>query len=42
MAYVEYQNPDKLISNDYTYKKIKSYLSDDFLNMIKDEYLNEY
>ncbi len=42
MAYVEYQAPDKLISNDYTYKKIKSYLSIDFLNMIKDEYLNEY
>lgn len=42
MAYVEYQNPDKLISNDYTYKKIRSYLSDDFLNMIRDEYLNEY
>lgn len=42
MAYVEYQNPDKLISNDYTYKKIISYLSEDFLNMIKDEYLNEY
>ena len=42
MAYVEYQNPDKLISNHYTYEKIKSYLSMDFLNMIKDEYLNEY
>lgn len=42
MAYVEYQNPDKLISNDYTYDKIKSYLSMDFLNMIKDDYLNEY
>ncbi len=42
MAYVEYQNPDKLISNNYTYEKIKSYLSMDFLNMIKDEYLNEY
>lgn len=42
MAYVAYQNPNKLISNDYTYKKIQSYLSEDFLNMIKDEYLNEY
>jgi len=42
MAYVEYQNPHKLISNDYTYKKIKSYLSRDFLNMLKEEYLNEY
>ena len=42
MAYVQYQNPDKLISNDYTYEKIKSYLSSDFLNLIKEEYLNEY
>ncbi|NLK42807.1 MAG: aminoglycoside phosphotransferase family protein [Tissierellia bacterium] len=42
MAYVEYQNPEKLISNDYTYKKIKAYLSKEFLNMLKDEYLNEY
>jgi 2-phospho-L-lactate guanylyltransferase len=42
MAYVEYQNPDKLISNTYTYEKIKSYLSKEFLNMIKEEYLNEY
>lgn len=42
MAYVEYQDPNKLISNDYTYQKIKSYLSKDFLNMIKEEYLNEY
>lgn len=42
MAYVEYQNPDKLISNDYTYKKIKSYLSREFLDMIKEEYLNGY
>lgn len=42
MAYAEYQNPDKLISNDYTYQKIKSYLSGEFLNMIKEEYLNGY
>ncbi len=42
MAYVEYQDPDKLISNDYTYRKIKTYLSWEFLNRIKEEYLNEY
>lgn len=42
MAYVEYQNPDKLILNKYTYKKIKKYLSKEFLNMIEREYLNEY
>ena len=42
MAYVEYQEPNKLISNDSTYKKIKSYLSKEFLSMIKEEYLNDY
>ena len=42
MAYAEYQNPDKLISNDYTYQKIKSYLSKEFLKTTKEEYLNEY
>lgn len=42
MAYVEYQNPNKIISNEYTYQKIKSYLSTEFLDMIKREYLNEY
>lgn len=42
MAYVEYQNPDRPILNDYTYGKIKSYLSKDFLNMIKEEYLDGY
>lgn len=42
MAYVEYQNPNKIISNEYTYQKIKSYLSIEFLDMIKREYLNEY
>jgi fructosamine-3-kinase len=39
MAYVEYQDPNKLISNDFTYKKIKAYLSEDFLNLIEDRYL---
>ena len=42
MAYVQYQNPDKLIFNEFTYSKIKSYLSIEFLNFIRDEYLNEY
>ena len=42
MAYVEYQNPNKLISNDFTYQKIKDYLSMDFLCRMKEEYLNEY
>ncbi len=42
MAYAEYQNPEKLISNPYTYKKISSYLSEEFLDMLRDDYLNEY
>lgn len=42
MAYAEYQNPNKIISNEYTYEKIKSYLSTEFLDMIKKEYINEY
>lgn len=42
MAYVEYQDPNKLISNEYTYSKIRSYLSMEFLSKIEDEYLNEY
>lgn len=42
MAYVEYQNPNRPILNTYTYEKIKSYLSEEFLNMIKGDYLNDY
>lgn len=42
MAYAEYQNPDKLIANEYTYEKIKSYLSIEFLDMIKRDYLYGY
>lgn len=42
MAYAEYQNPHKLIANDYTYQKIKAYLSGDFLHMLEEEYFSEY
>lgn len=42
MAYVAYQDPDKLITNEYTYEKMKTYLSKAFLDQIRDEYLNEY
>ena len=42
MAYVEYQGPDRLIFNEFTFEKIKAYLSKDFLDFIKDEYLYEY
>ncbi|HZH92549.1 MAG TPA: aminoglycoside phosphotransferase family protein [Tissierellaceae bacterium] len=41
MAYSLYQDPDKLITNDYTYRKIKTYLSEDFLDMIRKEYLGD-
>lgn len=42
MAYAEYQNPDKLIVNEYTYEKIKAYLSTPFLDTIKRDYLYGY
>lgn len=42
MAYVAYQNPNKIIVNEYTYAKIKSYLSEEFLDMIKKEYFYVY
>ncbi|QRN84779.1 aminoglycoside phosphotransferase family protein [Clostridia bacterium] len=42
MAYVAYQDPNKIIVNEYTYAKIKSYLSEEFLDMIKKEYFYEY
>lgn len=42
MAYVDYQNPDKLLMNQHTLEKIKTYLSIDFLDMIRDRYLHEY
>src|SRR5690554_1631922 len=41
MAYSLYQDPDKLITNEYTYRKIKTYLSEDFLDMIRKEYLGD-
>ncbi|SUY46574.1 aminoglycoside phosphotransferase [Clostridium putrefaciens] len=38
MAFIEYQNPDKLIRNEFTYNKIKKYLEIDFLNNIMKSY----
>ncbi|MBQ6439457.1 MAG: aminoglycoside phosphotransferase family protein [Mogibacterium sp.] len=35
MAWVEYQNPDKLIANESTRKKLDDYLSDSFLRDIE-------
>ncbi|MEG1971656.1 MAG: aminoglycoside phosphotransferase, partial [Oscillospiraceae bacterium] len=38
MAWVEYQNPKKLIRNQFTYQKIQSYLSEEFLMAIENQY----
>lgn len=38
MAYIEYQDPNKVIKNEFTYEKIKSYLEIEFLDLIKKEY----
>ncbi|MDR0879217.1 MAG: phosphotransferase [Clostridioides sp.] len=38
MAWVEYQSPDKLIRNEDTYRKIKSYLEEDFLISIERDF----
>lgn len=38
MAWVEYKNPDKLIRNEFTAKKLDDYLSEEFLNMIESRY----
>jgi aminoglycoside phosphotransferase (APT) family kinase protein len=38
MAWVEYQQPDKLIFNESTFHKLTAYLSDEFLGEIENEY----
>lgn len=35
MAWVQYQQPDKLIFNESTYRKLEAYLSDEFLDAMK-------
>ncbi len=39
MAFVEYESNDRVIKNEFTYNKIKNYLSIEFLEMIK-KYFN--
>ena len=34
MAWVQYQQPDKLIFNESTYRKLEAYLSDEFLDAL--------
>jgi len=41
MAWVEYQSPSRLLKDDYTFEKIKQYLSPAFLSRIRKEYLCE-
>jgi thiamine kinase-like enzyme len=41
MAWVEYKDPNKLIKNESTEKKLDEYLSDEFLDMIEKRYYNK-
>lgn len=38
MAWIEYQQPDKVVKNEFTYEKIKSYLEYSFLDNIEKNY----
>lgn len=35
MAWIQYQDPDKIIFNESTYKKLEAYLSDEFLDRLE-------
>ena len=39
MAWVEYQNPDRLIRNEDTFKKLGQYINEEFLCMIDNKWL---
>jgi thiamine kinase-like enzyme len=39
MAWVQYQEPDKLIFNESTFQKLEAYLSDEFLGAIEENLL---
>lgn len=41
MAWVQYQQPDKLIFNESTYKKLEAYLSHEFLEMLSKNYFGQ-
>ena len=38
MAWVQYQQPGRLIRNEDTFRKMEAYLSGDFLDMIRRRY----
>lgn len=39
MAWVEYQQPDRVLKNESTWKKLNQYLSDEYLTKIETEFL---
>ena len=39
MAWVEYNQPDRAIKNDFTFQKISAYIRDDFMNYIDKNFL---
>ena len=41
MAYVEYQSPDRALKDAFTFEKIKSYLTTEFLEQIRRDYFDE-
>ena len=41
MAWIQYQNPDKLLYNTSTVKKLEQYLEDGFLEKIEKEYIDK-
>lgn len=41
MAYVEYMSPDRALRNEFTFQKIKAYLTIDFLEAIEKEYYSD-
>ena len=38
MAWVQSKDPEKLIKNEFTQKKLEAYLSEEFLTMIENRY----
>jgi len=41
MAWVEYQSPERILKDDFTFNKIKEYIAPEFLEKIRREYLSE-
>ncbi|MCL2391251.1 MAG: phosphotransferase [Oscillospiraceae bacterium] len=41
MAWVEYQSPERILKDDYTFEKIKQYITSEFLEKIRMEYFSE-